>query len=47
MSLPKEEIDKLKHVIASEEKTLPVLAVLRLIPFVTTYLCAAGFSNYV
>jgi hypothetical protein len=47
MSPPKEEIGKLKHVVGSEEKTLPLLAVLRLIPFVSTYLCAAACSNYV
>jgi hypothetical protein len=46
MSLPKEEIDKLKCVFASEEKPLSGRAIRQLVPYLSTRLCETGFSNY-
>jgi hypothetical protein len=46
MSLSKEEINKPKCAFASEEQALSRHAVRQLIPFVSTYLCEPGFSNF-
>jgi hypothetical protein len=46
VSFLKEEINKLKCVSVSEEKSLSRRTVRQLIPFASTYLCGNGFSNY-
>jgi hypothetical protein len=48
MSLSKDEINKVKCVFASEEKTLSRRVICEQIPVASTYsyFCEAGFSNY-
>jgi hypothetical protein len=46
MSVSKEEINKLKHVFASEENGLPSHAIHLLISFTSTHMSEIGFSNH-